>query len=216
MTVMKTKYRVWRLPGKSNKDVYDGEREKTGILISKRQNTCDFSPEFPDRLACVGHPNWCLDWDESSRQELSTPFTPTRAHLEVILSIELYRGFILQSGIVQLNVLKLRAIQIAVLSSSVAAHMPWVTVLTMYFLPLQTAPWTVSSRPASGWFATCAHGFLGLVKMSCYLQGCVSAHSVPGPASPAFSAADSRRLLLKDFVSHPPVSQDSLYLNFGN
>lgn len=39
MTVMKTKYRVWRLPGKSNKDVYDGEREKMGILISKRQNT---------------------------------------------------------------------------------------------------------------------------------------------------------------------------------
>lgn len=57
MTVMKTKYRVWRLPGKSNKDVYDGEREKMGILISKRQNTYDFSPEFPDRLACVGHPN---------------------------------------------------------------------------------------------------------------------------------------------------------------
>lgn len=72
--------------------------ERVGILINKRQNTCDFSPEFPDRLACVGPPNCYLDRDASSREELSTPFTRTRAHLEVILSIELWGGFMFQSG----------------------------------------------------------------------------------------------------------------------
>lgn len=104
-----------------------------------------------------------------------------------------------------LNVLKLRAIQSKALSSSVATHMPWATVFDNV-LPT-SADSTLDSVIESclrmvhclyTWFPWDLQNYLVTSRVS------VSAHQVPGLASPVFSAADSWRLLLKDFVSHPP------------
>lgn len=184
------------------------------ILISKRQNTCDISPEFPDRLACVGRQNWSLDRDESSRKKLSIPFTPTRARLEVILSIAVWRLHFLEWDCpigepffyLWLNILKLRAIQIEVLSSSGVAHVAQATVFD-HVLPT-TADSTLDSVIESClrmvlYLCTCC--LWDLAKLSCYLQGLGLSSPCPWTSQTSFSAADSRRLLLKDFVSPPSI-----------
>ena len=101
-----------------------------------------------------------------------------------------------------LNVLKLRAIQIEVFSSSVATHMPWATGFGNV-LPT-SADSTLDSviQPClrrvhylCTWFPWDLWSCLVTSRVS------VSAHPVPGLASPVFSG----RLLLKDFVSYFPL-----------